>query len=779
MDNGSPRADERFGTIPRMVQANARRFATREAVVDGAVRLTFADVERDMTRVAAALLASGVERGDRVALWAPNSASWIGAALGILAAGAWLVPVNTRFKGDEVAEILARTDARLLFTVDEFLGTDPLAMVRRVAPDLRATRDAVLLPGPGADDAPGWSDFLASGDGVTPATVDAVVAAGRPDDVSDLIFTSGTTGTPKGVMLRHGASLRGYEIFAAHFGLHEGDRYLVPTPFFHCFGYKAGWMIGLLCGATTYPLAVFDAESVLAMIESLGITHFPGPPTMFGALLDHPGREGRDLSTLRHAIVGAASVPEVLVHRMRDELGIDAVLSAYGLTENHALVSLTDADAPADVVATTVGRPIAEVEVRVVDDELRDVPDGDEGELLVRSPYLMSGYYEDPEATARVVVDGWLRTGDVGAFDDRGLLHITDRKKDLYIVGGFNVAPAEVEQALLGLEGVAQVAVVGVPDDYFGEVGCAFVVAASGASLTADAVVAYAARAPRELQGAAARGARDRAPGERDRQGAQGRAAAAGPAAARSGLTAGAALDRFREAQPALGATTRLVGHLVDATERHGRHVLGHVVAGHRGAVEPFDELATTVAVRAGAVATEGERLLTRAGREVDDRGERSLGLVHRRRGRGPGAHRVANAADGLGRGAHRARDRAQRRVGLTLELLGDATADRVRVDRAHPAVATDARDGPVGPHDPALGHELLAHAGDRLRRQAAARRDPPVGVLGVGDEQVTRGVAAFGEGGHPRVGEGCGHGRCPPPCLDGCSVWHRNQTIV
>jgi acyl-CoA synthetase (AMP-forming)/AMP-acid ligase II len=133
VDNGSPHADERFGTIPRMVQANARRFATREAVVDGAVRLTFADVERDMTRVAAGLLASGVERGDRVALWAPNSASWIGAALGILAAGAWLVPVNTRFKGDEVAEILARTDARLLFTVDEFLGTDPLGMVRRAS----------------------------------------------------------------------------------------------------------------------------------------------------------------------------------------------------------------------------------------------------------------------------------------------------------------------------------------------------------------------------------------------------------------------------------------------------------------------------------------------------------------------------------------------------------------------------------------------------------------------------------------------------------------------
>jgi acyl-CoA synthetase (AMP-forming)/AMP-acid ligase II len=475
-----------------MVRGNARRFATREAVVDGGVRLTFADVERDMSRVGAALLASGVAPGDRIALWAPNSASWIGAALGILAAGAWLVPVNTRFKGDEVAGILARTDARLLFTVDEFLGTHPLGMLRQVAPGHRASRDAVLLPGPGADDAPGWHDFLARGDDVPSTTLDAIVDAGTPDDVCDVLFTSGTTGTPKGVMLRHGASLRGYEVFAAHFGLDAGDRYLVPTPFFHCFGYKAGWMIGLLRGATTYPLAVFDPGAVLAMVERFGVTHLPGPPTLFTALLDDLRRDAHDLSTLRHAIVGAASVPEPLVHRMREELGIASILSAYGLTENHALVSLTDADAPPDVVATTVGRPLPEVEVRVVDDELHDVAEGAEGELLVRSPYLMSGYYEDPAATALVVVDGWLRTGDVGAFDARGLLRITDRKKDLFIVGGFNVAPAEVEQVLLGLAGVAQVAVVGIPDVYFGEVGAAFVVPTPGVTLGADQVVAYA-----------------------------------------------------------------------------------------------------------------------------------------------------------------------------------------------------------------------------------------------------------------------------------------------
>jgi acyl-CoA synthetase (AMP-forming)/AMP-acid ligase II len=491
VDGPAVAADVAFGTIPRMVRASADRFGERDAVVDGALRWSFRDVEHEMQRVAAALLADGVTPGDRVALWAPNSAAWITTALGILATGAWLVPINTRFRGGEAAAILAHTDARLLFATDDFLGTDHLAGLRGVAPDLRAARNAVLVPGPGRATTDPWDEFLARGTAVTADTVEAAIAAGAADDVSDVVFTSGTTGTPKGVMLRHGASLRGYEIFAARFGLRAGDRYLVPTPFFHCFGYKAGWMIGLMTGATTYPVAAFDPDLVLRTIQAAAITHFPGPPTMFSAILDHPHRDEHDLSSLRNAIIGAASIPEPLVHRMRDELGIGSILSAYGLTENHALVSLTDPQSPPAEVATTVGRPIPGVELRIVDQEGAEVPAGDEGEVLVRSPYLMSGYYRDPEATANVVVDGWLHTGDVGRVDERGLLHITDRLKDLFIVGGFNVAPAEVEHVLLGCAGVAQVAVVGVPDDYFGEVGAAFVVPADP-TLTADAVLAHA-----------------------------------------------------------------------------------------------------------------------------------------------------------------------------------------------------------------------------------------------------------------------------------------------
>jgi acyl-CoA synthetase (AMP-forming)/AMP-acid ligase II len=486
------RADERFGTIPRMVRAVAQRYGTRDAIVDGDARLSYLDIETGMIAVARSLLARGVEPGDRVALWAPNSAAWVTTALGIHATGAWLVPLNTRLKGAEAAFILEKTDARLLFAADGFLGSRYLESVRDVSPELRAIRDAVVSPLPGNATAIGWEAFLAEGGAVAPDDVVARIEAGGPDDVSDVIFTSGTTGTPKGVMLRHGASLRGYELIAERFELDEGDRYLIPTPFFHCFGYKAGWLISLMRGATGFPLAVFDVDAVLDVLDRESITHFPGPPTMFTAILDHPGREARDLSALQHAFVGAASIPEVLVRRMRSELEIPSILSAYGLTENHALCTATAPDDDPEAVATTVGQPLPEIEVRLVDDDLEEVAPGAAGEILIRSPFRMTGYYDEPEATEATFADGWLRTGDVGRFDEQGYLRITDRKKDLFVVGGFNVAPAEVEKALLGVEGVGQVAVVGMPDEYFGEVGAAFVVPKDGALVTADAVLAYA-----------------------------------------------------------------------------------------------------------------------------------------------------------------------------------------------------------------------------------------------------------------------------------------------
>ncbi len=486
------RADERFGTIPRMALASAERFGDSLAVVDSGRCLSFADVAEGMLAVGRALIASGVEPGDRVALWAPNSSEWMMAALGIQAAGAWLVPLNTRFRGEEAAFIVDRAEVRLLLVVEQFLGVDYLTMLREVAPHLKASQDAVTLPGPDSGCEGTWREFLGRADG---SSVDRLL--GRMDaldgeDVSDVIFTSGTTGTPKGVMLRHGASLRAFEVYNRGTRLGPGDRHAVVVPFFHCFGYKAGWMLNLMVGAVTYPLAVFNPDSMMRLIEAEGITHLAGPPTLFGSILDHPSRDRFDLSSLRSVLVSAAAVPSGLITRLRDEVGVDGAISGYGLTENHALVSVADPDDPDEIITSTVGRPIPDIDVRIVDDEGNAVGPGQPGELHVRGYTVMSGYFREPEATADTVVDGWLHTGDIAALDELGYLRITDRKKDIFVMGGFNVSPVEVERALMGLDKLDEVAVIGVSDPEYGEVGAAFVIAKPGMDLTAEEVIAFA-----------------------------------------------------------------------------------------------------------------------------------------------------------------------------------------------------------------------------------------------------------------------------------------------
>jgi acyl-CoA synthetase (AMP-forming)/AMP-acid ligase II len=486
------RADERFVSIPRMALASAERFGDETAVVDGDVRLSFSGIADAMIAVGRALMASGVRPGDRVALWAPNSAVWIVAALGVQACGGWLVPLNTRFKPDEASYIIDEANASVVMAVDGFMGIDYLDLVRSASGGASASQQLVALPPPGRLSSGPWDDFLTRADEVASYDlVDRLMGLGS-DDVCDVIFTSGTTGRPKGVMLRHGTSMRAFEAYNAGTRLSRGDRHAIVVPFFHCFGYKAGWMLDLMVGAVTYPVAVFDAEGVMDMVQVERITHTGGPPTMFQSILDHPRRREYDLGSLRSVLVSAASVDPGLIRRLKEDVGIEGALSGYGLTESHALVSVADPDDDPELLATTVGRPIPGVDVSVVDETGCPVPAGAPGEILVRGYTLMDGYYRDPDATASAIVDGWLHTGDVGVLDDRGYLRITDRKKDLYVTGGFNVSPVEVERALQRFDRVAEVAVVGIPDPYFGEVGAAFVVPRPGAAIEPEDVAEYA-----------------------------------------------------------------------------------------------------------------------------------------------------------------------------------------------------------------------------------------------------------------------------------------------
>jgi HIP---CoA ligase len=425
-------------TIPEMVLSAADRFGDAEAIVDGALRLSFAQLVERIRCAAGAFADLGVGKGDRVAIWAPNSAEWIIAAFGLLSAGGVLVPVNTRFKTDEAGDIIARSKAKAVLVQKGFLGQDYTAPAGIPVIDLK-------------------SGFLSGG-----SPLERAVSG---TDIADVIFTSGTTGRPKGAMMNHRQTLRMYEEWATLADLREGDRYLQINPYFHTFGLKAGLITSFLRGATMLPVAVFDLDTVVDLIARERVTMLPGPPTLYHSLLTV--RDKAKLPTLRAGVTGAADIPVELVRRIHDELPFQTLMTGYGLTEAGNVTLSLPGDSFEDV-ATTAGVPCDGVEVRIADD----------GEVLVRGYGVMQGYLDDPEGTAAAIdTDGWLHTGDLGTFTESGRLRIVGRKKDMFIVGGFNAYPAEIEGHLLEHPAVAQAAVIGVPDDRLGQVGKAFVVA--------------------------------------------------------------------------------------------------------------------------------------------------------------------------------------------------------------------------------------------------------------------------------------------------------------
>ncbi|MGW0246136.1 FadD3 family acyl-CoA ligase [Nocardia goodfellowii] len=426
-----------WSTIPQLVRSAAVRFGDTEAVVDGPLRLSFTELAARVARAAGAFAANGLGRGDRAAIWAPNSAEWIVAALGVVTAGGVLVPVNTRFTAAEAADVITRSGSGIVAVQPGFLDLDFTVPAGLQVIDLK-------------------SDFLASG-----SPFHAYV---RSEDIADVVYTSGTTGKPKGVMMNHAQTLRLYAEWCDLADLREGDRYLLVNPFFHTFGYKAGVIASLIRGATMLPVPVFDADRVLELIERERITMLPGPPTLYQSLLDAAG--AYDLSSLRAAVTGAADIPVELIRRVRQELPFQSIMTGYGLTEAGTVTASRPGDS-FEHIATTVGRPCEGVEVDIAED----------GEILVRGYNVMQGYFRDPAATEDAIdAHGWLHTGDLGSIDEGGRVTIIGRKKDMYIVGGFNVYPAEVEAALLEHPAVSRVAVIGVPDNRLGEVGRAFVV---------------------------------------------------------------------------------------------------------------------------------------------------------------------------------------------------------------------------------------------------------------------------------------------------------------
>ena len=483
------RGDLLWGTIPRLLRASAERFGDAVAIADTdrAVSLAFTELLDAADTAAKAFVASGIEADDKAAIWAPNIAEWVVAALGLQTAGGVLVPLNTRFKGREAGYVLEKSGAKMLFCTRDFLDADYVSLLADAYGEADASNPVANLPSlkeivafDRAEDEAGvtsWQSFIQRGHAVSDGEIEARVADRTSDHLSDILFTSGTTGMPKGVMTTHGQSLRGYKIWSDLVGLKEGDRYLIVNPFFHGFGYKAGWLASLMAGCTVYPHAVFDVDRIMAKVAEHKISVMPGPPTLYQSILNHPRLSECDISSLRLAVTGAAAIPVELIHRMRDELTFATIVTGYGLTESSAIATMCRHDDDPETIATTSGRAIPGVEVRIADDDGSELPPMTPGEIWVRGYNVMAGYLNDPEATAEAITpEGWLKTGDIGVMNEDGYVAITDRKKDMFIVGGFNAYPAEIENLILAHESVAQVAVVGIPDERMGEVGAAFLV---------------------------------------------------------------------------------------------------------------------------------------------------------------------------------------------------------------------------------------------------------------------------------------------------------------
>ena len=461
-------------TLPDALRHAADRWQHETFIQQDEVSFSFLQTSQLVDRLAKQLIDRGFMSGDRAAIWCPNRYEWIIACLSIQTAGGIVVPLNTRFKGKEAEQAINASQSRWLFSVGHFLGTDyPASILRTNTPSL----ETIVCIGEDSSAANiHWDDLMLAPE------LDTALPALTGDMVSDIIFTSGTTGTPKGVVTLHKQNIDTFTTFYQTLGLDDTDRYLVINPFFHSFGYKAGMLACLLSGATLLPEATFDVGHVLQRIGKDAITVLPGPPTIFQAMLAHPELGSTDISSLSKATTGAAVIPTQLILDMKNILGIDTVITAYGLSESCGLATMCRKDDDEQTIASTSGRAIEGVDVAIMNEEGQFMGPNQSGEIVIRGYNVMAGYLDNPEATAATIDhEGWLHTGDIGHLDHSGNLSITDRLKDMFISGGFNCYPAEIENMMLAHPDIITCAVIGVPDQRLGEVGALFYTTQDGA----------------------------------------------------------------------------------------------------------------------------------------------------------------------------------------------------------------------------------------------------------------------------------------------------------
>ena len=486
-------------TIPALIKHQAESLGSKPALISDHETLSFLELDNLSTNIATHLIDLNISPGDRVAIWAPNMNEWVLAAIAIHKVGGVLVPINTRMKGKEAAYILNNSESKILFSVKAFLGTDYFQLLKNE--DLPYLKYQISLDETEAIDSKIPFSTLKD------KTLDVQLPEVTETDMADIIFTSGTTGKPKGVISSHLQNIKVFDYWSTYIGLNENDRYLIINPFFHTFGYKAGWLAAAMRGVTAYPCPIFDADKIIQTINKEKISMLPGPPTLYQSILTSQLIETMDISSLRLGVTGAASIPIQLIKDMKEILGFETVITAYGLTESTGVVTMCTPNDDYKTIATTSGRAIADVEVKCVDQDNQVVSAGEPGEILVRGYNITQGYFNNPQATQEAIDDdGWLHTGDIGILDSNGYIKITDRSKDMFIVGGFNAYPAEIENILCDHPAISQSAVIGVEDERMGEVAKAFVVLKPNQDLDADSLLQWSKdnmanyKVPREVE---------------------------------------------------------------------------------------------------------------------------------------------------------------------------------------------------------------------------------------------------------------------------------------
>jgi fatty-acyl-CoA synthase len=474
-------------TIGACLRRIAAEFGEREALVscEQGVRLNYAELDAAVDRIARGLLAAGLERGDRVGVWSPNCAEWTLVQFATARTGVILVNLNPAYRTSELAYALRQSGCRMLVSARQTKNSDYAAMVAEVRGDLPTLERVVWL------DDPSWEELQEQGEGVDDATLAAREAELSPEQPINIQYTSGTTGLPKGATLSHRNILGNGYLVGEGCHYDERDRICIPVPFYHCFGMVMGNLAALTHGSCmVIPAPAFDPRASLAAVAAERCTSLYGVPTMFIAELDHPEFGDFDLSSLRTGIMAGSPCPIEVMRRVIDEMHMDAVTICYGMTETSPVSTQTAADDPLDKRVGTVGRVHPHVEVRVADPESgATVERGETGELCTRGYSVMLGYWEDEERTAEAIdADGWMHTGDLATMDEEGYLAIVGRSKDMVIRGGENIYPREVEEFLYTHPQVADVQVIGIPDQRYGEELMAWVMPSPGATLDPDEI---------------------------------------------------------------------------------------------------------------------------------------------------------------------------------------------------------------------------------------------------------------------------------------------------